>query len=140
MPKISASDYADKWSRRTKGASEDLRKGIESTTTTPSTEAIKNKEKMKQNLVESIDNGSWEAGLKNYTLEDWKNDMKTKGIPRIAVGVDSAKGDMQDFATQLIAYEASVESQIANMPSMTLEDNIARSVAWQRAMAQFKRK
>jgi len=139
MPKVDASEFADKWARRTKGATADLKRGIEKTTVSPSQEAIKKEQKMKTNLMEAIESGKWKRGLEGYSLEDWKADMTSKGIGRVAGGVDSAQASQQEFAQKLLAFEADVQSKMAKMPDLTLEDSIQRSNFWIREMAKFRK-
>lgn len=139
MVKLTPSEYAEKWNRRTKGAVSDLIKGVDRTEVTPSAEAIKKKDKLVQNLNQALSDGTWERRLAAYTKEDWKKDMKEKGAARIAGGADSAKSDMQDFGNELLAYESSAQNEIKNMPDLTLEDSKARAVAWIDKMSKFKR-
>jgi hypothetical protein len=131
---------SEKWSRNLAGSVEFIRAGVQRVTVAPSEEAIKNKEKMKRKLIEAIDKGEWEAGLRRYTLDQWKRDMLTKGIDRIPSGADAAKDKMADFFSQLFPHIESGLREIEKMPSVTLEDSIARATFWIRHMAKFTKK
>ncbi|MEM2498364.1 MAG: hypothetical protein QXR81_08315 [Candidatus Nezhaarchaeales archaeon] len=139
MPvKISPTDIADKWARKLTAATEDIRKGVELVDKAPSEKAVAKKDKMKANLVKAIDEGVWERRLKEYTLEDWKRDMREKALGRIPSGVEAAKGDFADFASKLVTHLNTILAEIEKMPDLTLEDSIARSAKLIREMAKFK--
>lgn len=140
MAKVTPEEFAEKWNRRLKGALEDIRRGVERVDVSPTEKAAQKKEKMKQRLIEAIDSGKWEAGLKRVTLEDWKQKMLNKGINRIPAGVDEALPDVKDFASQLLPHIEEGLRKIQGMPDLTLEDNIRRMEEFIRHMAKFRRK
>lgn len=137
---MTADEFSEKWGRRLKGSTEDIRKGVDRVTKAPGEQAAKQVAKMRANLVAAIDSGKWGKRVASVTLDDWKTDMKEKGINRISAGVDGAAEDMKDFAQQLLPAISAAQSKIENMPSITLEDNISRSAAFLREMAKFQRK
>lgn len=139
MVKITPSEFAEKWSKNLAGSVEYIRKGVEKTTVAPSARAVENKEKLKRKLIEAIDKGVWENALKKYTLEQWKSDMISKGIPRIPDGADKAKGKVQDFAGKLLPYIDAGLTKIKEMPSITIEDSVRRASEWIRYMSQFRK-
>lgn len=140
MTKGTASDFTDKWSKRLKGATQDIAKGVDTVTEAPSKLAIAQQEKMLQKLVDAINSGRWAAGLKNYSLEQWKADMKGKGVQRIASGVDGAQDKVTKFAEWLLPQIDSAKAKIKDMPSTTLEDNINRMTTYIREMGSKKYK
>jgi len=133
-------ETAEKWVRNLSGSIEYIRSGVQKVTVAPSELAIKNKEKMKRKLIEAIDKGEWEAGLRKYTLDMWKKDMLTKGIDRIPSGAEASKDKMADFLAQLFSHIEAGLREIEKMPNVTLEDSIARATAWIRHMAKFTKK
>lgn len=139
MVKLNPQEYAEKWTRRTKAATQDLIKGVERVEVTPSAEAIKKKDKLRANLNESIDNGTWERRLAKHTKADWQRDMIQKGAPRVAGGADAAKNDMASFGAELLSFEQTAQAEVRAMPDMTLEDSKARAVAWIDRMSKFHR-
>ena len=140
MVKVSADEFAEKWNRRIKGALEDIRKGVEKLDKNPAELAIAKKEKMKARLIEAIDSGKWESGLKKVTLEEWKQKMLRKGISRIPAGADEAVDKVRDFAQQLLPHIEEGLRKIESMPDVTLEDNIRRMEEFIRHMAKFRKK
>ena len=140
MVRVNEKEFAEKWARRLKGATEDIRRGVEKLDRNPAEEAIKKKEKMKARLIEAIDSGRWEAGLKKVTLEEWKAKMLNKGIGRIPAGVDEATPKMEEFARVLLPHIEEGVKKIEGMPDLTLEDNIRRMEEFIRHMAKLKYK
>ena len=141
MPvKVSPEEYADKQARRLKAATEDIRRGVQRVTESPTAKAADAQEKMIARLVESVNSGKWAAGLRRVSLEDWKSKMLDKGINRIAAGIDAAKPKVIAFATELLAFEDTLLTKIDSMSDLTLEDSIARATAWMRGMSTFKRR
>jgi len=136
--KLTPEEIAAKWNRRLKAATEDIRTGVEKVTEAPSAKAVAKKDKFKTRLTEAIDKGRWEAGLKKYTLEQWKKDMAEKAVPRIPGGVDAAQPDFAAFMSRLIPHLNTVVAEIEKMPDVTLEDSIARATKLIRRMAEFK--
>lgn len=139
MVSVTPKEFAEKWSKNLSASTEYIRLGVQKVTVAPSEKAIQAKEKFKRRLIEAIDKGNWENGLKSYTLEQWKADMLNKAIPRIPEGADKAKSKVESFASKLLPYIDSGLEKIKTMPSVTLEDNIRRVTEWIRYMAQFKK-
>jgi len=140
MPKLTAAQATEKHARRLKGATEDIRRGVSNVSTAPGVAAAAKQDKMRANLMASIDNGKWAARVASVPLGDWQRLMTEKGIPRIAAGVDGAKDKMEDFFGQLLPFQENLQAQINKMPDLTIEDNINRMTTFTRGMAKFKRK
>lgn len=136
---ITPEQYAEKQARNLKAANADIRRGVAAVTEAPTLKAAAAKDKMLQNLTEAINSGKWEAGLKRVSLEEWKSKMIEKGIPRIAAGIDAAHDKVVSFATELLAFETTLQRKTDAMPDLTLDDNIQRATEWMRGMATFKR-
>ena len=137
---ISAAAFAEKWGRRLKGATQDIKDGVNAVTTAPSQQAIAKQDKMKTNLIKAIDDGVWAAGLQKVTLADWKRDMTEKGVPAISRGVDIATPKVAQFASVLLPHIEAGKSAVEAMPDLTLEDNIQRAEKMIRHMASLKYK
>ena len=139
MPKVNANEFADKWGRRLKGAIEDVKAGVAKVTESPTAKAADKQEKMKQKIIEAIENGSWAKGLKAVSLEDWKNKMINVGANRISSGVDGAGAKVTAFAEKLLSHESGLQAQVKKMPDLTIEDSINRATTWIRGMSKFKK-
>lgn len=134
-----ASQVAEKWNRNIKGATETIKQGVARVDTAPTEKAAAAKEKMKQKLIEAIDNGDWEAGLKAVSLEDWKQAMD-KGVGRIAAGADMAQPKMKEFMDEFLPHLEQGKAKIDKMPNVSLEDGINRAAEMIRHNAAFKKR
>lgn len=139
MARVTAEEFQEKHARRLKGASEDIRRGVEKIMVSPTALAAAKKDKMRQKVLEAVDSGKWEAGLARVSKEQWQTAMLNKGVPHISEGIDGARDKVVSFASQLLPYIDSQVSTIKKMPDTTLEDNIQRMGAFARGMSKFKR-
>ena len=136
--RVTPDEFVEKHARRTKGALEDLRRGVAAVTEAPGVKAAASADKMRARLVESIDSGKWQRRVGAVTLDDWKTAMLSKGVARVPAGIDAAAGKTKKFATQLLAHETTLKDSVDKMPDLTLEDSIARATAWIRGMSKFE--
>jgi len=139
MSKLTAKEVTEKHARRLKGAVEDMRTGVERVTESPTAKAAKAADKMKARIVASIDNGKWAAGLNRVSLDEWKSKMLTKGVNRVAQGIDEASGKVEAFYADLLPHIDRGKEKIAKMNDVTLEDSINRMTTFIRHMSSFKR-
>lgn len=140
MAKLTAKEFAEKHNRRTKAALEDMRRGISNVTEAPTLKAAAKADKMKSRLVESIDSGKWQDGLKRVTLEQWKEKALNVGVNRVSAGLDANKAKVESFAEALIPHIESGQSIMKNLPDLTIEDSINKASEWIRHMSKFKRR
>jgi len=140
LAKVTPSEFADKWGRRLKASTEDMRRGAQKVTEAPSVKAIAAKEKMKQKLIASIEDGTWERQLGLVTLDDWRKAFVETGIGRVSSGVDKAGAKMNRFGAWLIPTVEAGQNKISGMPDITLDDSINRMVTFTRHMAANKYK
>lgn len=139
MAKLTAQEFQEKHARRLTAAIPDISKGIDRVTENPCQKAAASKEKMRANLNAAIDSGKWADGLNRVTLEAWKDKAKNVGVNRVASGINGAKDKVISFAEKLLPHIDAQVQAIKSMPSVTLEDNIARATRFMRGMATFKR-
>jgi len=139
MAKLTANEFQEKHARRLKAAVEDVRKGIDRVTESPTEKAAAKQDKMLTNLTAAVTSGKWAAGLKRVTLEDWKKQTRDVGVNRIAAGIDAAKSKVIAFAEELLPHIDRGRDKIKAMPDVTLDDNINRMVAFTRHMSELKR-
>tara|TARA_Y100000310_G_C20121725_1_gene551773 strand:- start:74 stop:514 length:441 start_codon:yes stop_codon:yes gene_type:complete len=133
--RLSPTDITSKWQKRTKAAVPDAIAGVDRVTESPAVGAIAKQDKMRQNLLRSIDDGVWAAGLGKVTLSEWKATTKAKIQQRLSGGVDAAQAKRGRFDTWLAGRLNGVLPTIAAMPDLTLDDSIARATALMQHMA-----
>ena len=139
MPKLSPQEAREKHAARLKGATADIRRGVERVSEAPGIAAGRKVDKMRQNLIQSLDDGTWKRRVESVSLSDWQRSMTEKGIGRIAAGIDEAADKMEDFFGQLFSHQEGLQRKVAAMPDLTLEDNLNRMVTFVRGMSDFKR-
>lgn len=136
MARVNAQEYAEKWSRRLKSSTEDIRRGIGKVSEAPGVAAARQVNLMKSNLNKSIDDGTWAAQVSAVPLQEWKDAAGKKGVDRIAAGVDAASPKQAAMATALLANVDASVSEANAIPRGTLEDNINRMTTFVRGMAK----
>lgn len=140
MAKLTPQQAADKLAKNLKSSTQYIQQGVQNVTVAPGKAAAQKQDKMRNNILASIDSGKWAQRVSSVSLQDWQTQMVNKGIPRIAAGIDAANAKVTDFFTQLLPYQDNLKNQIASMPDLTLEDNISRMTTFVRGMSNFKRK
>lgn len=141
MPRrMTATEAQQKHAKNLKASTGEIVSGVNATTEAPSTKAVAKQDKMRENLITAIDNGTWAARLGKYTLQQWKSDMINKGVGRIGKGIDEAAPKVQAFFTALLPVAYGISDEVKGMPDMTLDDSVARAETAIRRMAEFKYK
>ena len=139
MARFTAQEFQEKHARRLKGATEDMRRGIDRVTDNPCEKAAAKQDKMLTNLTAAVSSGKWAAGLRRVTLEDWKSKARDIGVNRVAAGIDGAKEKVIAFAEVLLPHIDRGQAKINSMPDITLDDNINRMVEFSRHMSTLSR-
>ena len=133
--RVNAAEFADKQAARLKNSIPEIRAGITAVTENPMQKAAENDDKWILRLQES--RAKWKANTSAVTLDDWKNAALTKGVDRIASGIDAARPKVVAFATRVIPYINNLLQTIDAMPDTTLEDSISRMTEFTRGMSKF---
>lgn len=136
--RVTPAQLAEKWARRLKGATPDIRLGIDRVTVAPGRAAAEQADKWQARLSLPETKRKWAARVGAVSLEDWKDAIINKGLIRIPAGVDGAVAKMEAFAEALIRYQNTGLTELDRMPDLTLEDSIARQTWWTRYMARFE--
>ena len=139
MAKLTSAEFQVKHATRLKAAVEDMRRGIDRVTESPTEKAASKQDKMLTNLTAAVSSGKWAAGLKRVSLDEWKRKARDVGVNRVAADIDAAKDKVVAFADALLPHIDRCKAAIATMPDVTLDDNINRMSTFIRKMAEFKR-
>jgi hypothetical protein len=137
---LTPDQIAEKYERRAIAGVQDMIRGVNQVTEAPTKKAVAKKDKLVNNWNNAIQSGKWERGMNRVTLDDWKASMVNKGAPRVAAGVQGARGKMVEFYGELLPYQAQMQSDLAKMPDLTLEDSIARASFAIRRMSEFRKR
>lgn len=138
MPvRVNADQFFELWKSRLDASVDRIRAGVQAITENPCEKAAAAQDKWVAGVQEAANSGRWAASLRSVTLQQWKDAMLNKGVPRIAQGTAAAEPIVKDFATQLIDHLNRILPDIEAMPKITLEDSINRMTTFIRRMAEF---
>ena len=139
MAKVTPQEAAEKWNRRTKGATADYTRGVQRVTEAPGAKAAQQADRYAAGVAEAVASGKWQERVGAVTLTDWQAKAVNKGAPRIAAGVEEATTDMAKFMGELLPHIDGGKAQVDAMPKNNIEDSIARATTFMRHMSTFKR-
>jgi len=139
MAQKSPVQVTEKLIRNLQAATESVRSGVQSVTTSPTEQAAEQADLMLLKITEAVNSGKWGDALRKVSLNEWKNAMLDKGLPRISSGIAAAKPKIQAFFEDWLPYEEAISQTVKAMPKGTIEDSIARAAAVIRHNANFKR-
>lgn len=137
MAKLNATEFADKLITRTRQAQGDYVKGIQRTTVNPAAEAAKAVSKWQVKVTSQEARDKFQRNLSRVSATDWQNAAVNVGAPRLSQGIDAARSKIEAVAGPLLQHIDAGQAKIKSMPSTSLEDNLARSQAFIRHMAEF---
>lgn len=137
MARLTPQQAAEKWANNTAGATQAMEMGVDSVTTSPGQQAARNKDLWVQRTTAARD--KWAANTAAVPLEDWKNAMKSRGIPRVSQGVHDAQNKFADFMSAFLPHVNSVAERVRQMPKGTLQNSIDRARAQIEGNAAFRR-
>jgi hypothetical protein len=132
----SATDVAAKWSRNAQAAAQDYTTGIQNTDSDPTALAIAAGQRYIQRVTDAFNSGKWANALRRVGKAGWQQAALAKA-GNFSTGVQASEQKVASAFGPLLAYEATVQSRIASMPNITLQDRINRSAEWIRQMAAY---
>jgi hypothetical protein len=131
----------DKYKKNMGNATADIKIGVQTTDKDQAERAIKAIPKMKAKVVEAIDNGSVEAGLKRSGRKGWEDGMLGKGINNIMPGIEQKKAKIMDAMEGVVENAANVVKATEDMPKNNLEEGLQKvRVAAETTQAYWKRR
>lgn len=126
---------AQRWATNLAAATQAITDGVNAVTVAPGAAAARNKAAWVQNTPAAAD--KWATNTAKVTKEEWQSAMTTKGIPRIGPGAQASQPKMQAFLQTFLPF---VDNVVAGLPPRgNLEQNIARSAAFARKVATFRK-
>lgn len=125
-----------KWARNASSAKQSMEDGVRAVTIAPGQRAAARKAEYVAGVEAAAD--KWAQRVASVSLSDWQQAMLTKGVGRVAAGVQAAQSKFAAFMAQLLPYAERVKQLVAQMPKGTLEDGLRRAEAAIRAMSEFR--
>ena len=132
-----AQQASDKWKNRLSGAGAEVAAGVARVTVAPGQLAAAKRQKWLMGIQNAAD--KWQRNVAAVPLETWKRYMTEVGVPRIAQGAQAKQAKFTDFMNEFLPHLEQGVNKLANMPDVTFEDRIAKSVAMMRHNHDFRR-
>lgn len=126
-----------KWVANLSSATERMTAGAQAVQQAPGVKAAQAADKWLQRVTQAKQ--KFATNVAAVSLQDWQNSYINIGIPRVAQGANAKQNKMLAFQNQWLPYLANGVAVVDKMPSVTLEDGIARATAMIRYNAKFKR-
>ena len=136
----SAAQVAQKWARDLAASTETIRQGVEGVTESPTAKAAARADAYLRGVQQAVADNKWQNGLNRVSLQQWKDDMLTKGLPRIATGASQAEPKFQQFMSEFLPHIEAGQRLLQSMPRGDLNQNIQRMVAMVQHNAKFHRR
>lgn len=140
VARMTGGDFADKHAKNLRAAADEIRKGVDAVTEAPGAKAAARKDVYVNRMTDSSVHERWAKNVAKVPLEEWKADMKEKGIGRISAGLDRSKGKISDFGDKLLTHIKSIKPEFDARRPLTLEESATKAADWIKAMGKFSYK
>lgn len=138
MPVRATSQSATtKWVQNLGAATDRMTQGANAVQKAPGLAAAAAKQKWLQRTTAAAD--KYAANVSRVTLQQWQDAYINIGIPRVAQGAQAKQAKFTSFLDEFLPYLKRGVDAIDQMPSVTLQDSIARATAMIQYNAKFKR-
>jgi hypothetical protein len=135
MAKTTAAQWLQKWGTNLAASGPYITQGVQRVTTPPGQSAVAAQDRLLANFTASVTSGAWAARTGAVPLSQWQQAMMQKGIPRLQQGISQAQATK---TASITAFLSAVDAAVADTNTLQkggLEQNIARSAAFQRSMS-----
>lgn len=133
MAMPSASDAAAKWAQNLGAAQTRYTAGVQAVQTSPGQMAAQAADRYIAGVQANVQKFATNSAA--VSLQSWQQAAVNKGAPRLASGATAAQPKMSTVFNQLFPF---IEQVRTSLPARgDLEQNIARSAAFQRGMSRF---
>ena len=105
--------------------------GIQSVTESPMMKAASKAAKAAAGYADSIQSGRWAAGLASSSIEEWRAGAIAGGGSAYTAGIQAKAGKIARKLGPALAQTYDVADSVANMPTDTVQQRIAKSTAYQ---------
>lgn len=126
-----------KWVTNLSASTDRMTSGAQAVQVAPGVKAAQAADKWLQRVTAA--KPKFIANVQRVSLQDWQNSYINIGIPRVGQGAQAKQGKVLAFMSEFLPYLQNGLTTIDKMPSVTLEDGIARATAMIRYNAKFKR-
>jgi hypothetical protein len=137
MAAKTAQQVADKWARNMANAGQSYKDGVMAVREAPGVAAARAADRMKANIIDSIDSGRYAQRVSAVSLSTWQQKTANKGAARLTQGAAEAKQDVMEFQQRWLPIMQQASEQVKQMPKGTEADAVARMLVIYRAGKQF---
>ena len=113
--------------------------GIRSYSGSPMEAAAAKASKAQAGYVDAIQSGKWQRGLAAATREEWVAGATAGGGSAYTAGISAKAGKIARKLGPALETTYAVADRIANMPTDTVQQRIAKSTAYQQARYEAAR-
>lgn len=136
MARVSPAEATEKWKRNTSAATQDVIRGVKAVEQAPGAKAAAASGKWLARV--SSAEAKYKQNVGAVSLADWQAATEA-GASRIAAGVQAKAGKMERFMADFLPHLDRGRAAIAQMPTNTLEESIAKMATQVRHNAAFRR-
>jgi hypothetical protein len=136
MARVNAQQWLQKWGQNLSAAGQAIQNGVSRVQQAPGVSAAQAADRYAAGVQKAVANGTWQNNVSKVSLQSWQQSMVSKGIPRLAQGIAAAQANKQAKVTQLLNAVDTAVAAANQLPRGSIEQNIARSAAFARAMSQ----
>lgn len=131
---------ANNWATNMGAATQRITNGVNAVTQSPTAAAANAVDRMVAGIQRAAASGKIQAGLNRVTLQEWKDAMINKGVPRIAGGAQAAKPRMQAFLAGFLPHlQSGIQQLDTQLPRGDIEQNIQRAAFMARWNATYRK-
>jgi len=113
--------------------------GIRNTDVNPMERASQKASKAAAGYADSIASGRWQRGLMSATKEEWVAGATAGGGSAYTSGIQAKQGKIARKLGPALDATYNVADRVANMPTDTVQQRIAKSVAYQQQRYEASR-
>lgn len=134
MARLTPEEFASKWASRTAAATPEYTAGVQRVQTAPGQAAAAKEAKYQAGVQAAVTSGKWRRNVGAVSLAQWQESALTKGAQRLSTGAQAAQGKMAAAGARILPMIDQAKAEVDRMPDNTIEDRIAKSAAFARAM------
>jgi hypothetical protein len=135
MARVTATEAAEKWARRTGQSTQDYVSGVKRVSQAPGVKAAQQSNAMLAGVTASVQSGDWQRKVAAVTLGDWQKAATDKGATRLASGVTAAAPKMAGVMAKVLADVDATLAEVERIPRGDINANIQRAVVFMTGMS-----
>lgn len=139
MANLTPQQIAAKWKKNAGNAIDSYKQGIAGVRTAPGELAILQKDRMRQNFNNALDDGTWEERMRAVGLQGWQQAASGKGVANFTTGVNAAENKVVAFQTAWNPLMQEAKERVKTMDKGTEAAALARVAYVMGIGKQFKR-